>query len=356
MGMINAETNLALALAIPFAVSLVVTAVVTAALIPYLKRVKRTQEIYELAPEEHQQKSGTPTMGGIAILCGIAAGCISAMVVLGVSMNLIFILGITLIIGGIGMLDDMKKITNRRNLGLRARHKLALQIVLALACAAYYLLVAKMGTYIILPFIWKAVNIGPWIVPYIVFIIVAMTNAVNLTDGLDGLASGTSFVVSICYPIFAFLGFALALVKNGELLIENISRGMTDTMIFPAIAGACIGFLFFNRHPAKIFMGDTGSLAIGGGLSVGAIFTHMELLLPIAGLIFVVEALSDVIQVGSYKLRKGKRVFKMAPLHHHFELSGWHERKVVTVFITVTFIMCAICIAVLIIQGGQLVE
>ena len=356
MGFINAEVNLALALAIPFAVSLVVTVVVAAPLIPYLKRIKSTQEIYELAPEEHKQKSGTPTMGGIAILCGIAAGCVSAMITLGVSANLVFILAVTLIIGGIGMLDDIKKITKRRNLGLRARHKLMLQIVLALACAVFYLLVADMGTYIILPFVWKAVDIGFWIIPYIVFIIVAMVNAVNLTDGLDGLASGTSFVVAIFFPLFTFLGFALALVRNGELLIENIGRNMTDSMIFPAIAGACIGFLFFNRHPAKIFMGDTGSLAIGGGLSVGAIFVHMELLLPLAGLIFVLEALSDIIQVSSYKLRHGKRVFKMAPLHHHFELSGWHEKKVVTVFITVTFVMCAVCAAVLIVQGGALAE
>ena len=356
MGTFSVEANLALSLMIPFIVSLVVTVVVTSALIPFLKRIKSTQEIYELAPEEHQQKTGTPTMGGIAILCGIAAGCVAAMIVLGFSVNLLFILGITLVIGGIGMLDDMKKITKRTNLGLRARHKFLLQVILALACVIFYLYVAKMGTYIIIPFAWKAVDIGFWIVPYLVFIIVAMVNAVNLTDGLDGLASGTSFVVAIFFPLFALLGFALSLVRNGELVIENISRNMTDAMIFPAIAGACIGFLFFNRYPAKIFMGDTGSLAIGGGLSIGAIFVHMELLLPIAGLVFVLEALSDIIQVGSYKLRKGKRVFKMAPLHHHYELSGWHEKKVVTVFVTVTFVMCAICAVILIIQGGSLPE
>jgi len=333
-------------------VSLVVTAAVTAALIPALKRAKSTQEIYELAPEEHKQKSGTPTMGGIAILCGVAAGSVTAMIELGFSGNLLFILCVMLVVGGIGMIDDMKKITKRQNLGLRARHKLILQIVIAIACAVYYVFVANMGTWIIIPFVWKAVNIGPWMFPYLVFIIVAVVNAVNLTDGLDGLASGTSFVVAIFYPIFASLGFAAALIKNGELVINNISSNPTDAMIFPAIAGACIGFLFFNRYPAKIFMGDTGSLALGGGLSVGAIFSHMELLLPIAGFIFLIEVLSDIIQVGSYKLRKGKRVFKMAPLHHHFELSGWHEKKVVTVFVTVTVVLCAICAVSLIIQGG----
>jgi len=348
MTLISAEANLALSLAIPFAVSLAVTAAVTAALIPYLKRVKSTQEIYELAPEEHQQKTGTPTMGGLAMLCGISAGCVAAMLFLGFSFNLLFILGITLVFGGIGMLDDLKKITKHQNLGLRARHKLILQIVLALAFALYFVLLADMGTYIILPFVWKSVNIGFWMYPYIVFIVVAMANAVNLTDGLDGLASGVSFGVSIFFPIFALLGFSLSLVNSGSLLIDNISRNMTDAMIFPAIAGSCIGFLIYNRYPAKIFMGDTGSLALGGGLAVGAICTHMELLLPIAGFIFVLEAVSVILQVGSYKLRKGKRVFKMAPIHHHFELSGWREKKVVTVFVSVTFIICAVCAAVLI--------
>jgi len=290
-------------------------------------------------------------MGGIAMLCGITAGCVSAMIALGFSGNLLFILGMTLVMGGIGMLDDMKKITKKKNLGLRARYKLLLQIVLALAFAVYYINVADMGTCIILPFVWKAVNIGPWMFPYIIFIVVAVVNAVNLTDGLDGLASGVSFCVSLFFPLFALLGFALSLMKSGALVIENIMRDMTDAMVFPAIAGACLGFLFFNRYPARIFMGDTGSLAIGGGLAVGAICSHMELLLPIAGFIFVLEALSDVIQVGSYKLRKGKRVFKMAPLHHHFELSGWHEKKVVTVFVSVTFVLCALCAAVVIFQG-----
>jgi phospho-N-acetylmuramoyl-pentapeptide-transferase len=303
-----------------------------------------------LAPEEHRQKSGTPTMGGIAMLCGTAAGCIAAMIALGFSTNLLFILGITLVIGGIGLLDDMKKISKKHNLGLRARHKLALQIVLALACAFYYIAVADMGTFIIIPFVWKAVNIGLWMYAYIVFVVVAVVNAVNLTDGLDGLASGTSFVVTIFFPIFALLGFALSLLRNEALSILNISRNMTDAMIFPALAGACIGFLFFNRYPAKIFMGDTGSLALGGGIAVGAIFSHMELLLPIAGFVFVIEALSDIIQVGSYKLRGGKRVFKMAPIHHHFELSGWHEKKVVTVFVTVAFALCAACAVALILQ------
>ena len=348
------ESNLALGVAVPFIVAFIVTALVTRSLIPWLARVKSTQSIYELAPEEHRQKSGTPTMGGIGILIGIAAGCVTAMIVHRFTGNLLFTLGVTLVFGGLGMLDDLKKITKKQNLGLRAHQKLLLQILIAFACAAYYVLVVDMGTYIILPFAWKAVNIGPWMYPYITFIIVAMSNAVNLTDGLDGLASGVSFTVAIFFPVFTFVGFSVSLARNGALEIDNISRSMTDAMIFPAIAGACVGFLIFNRYPARIFMGDTGSLAIGGGLSAGAIFSHIELLLPIAGVIFVLEALSVVIQVGSYKLRHGKRVFKMAPLHHHFELSGWHERKVVTVFVTVTFAMCAALTTLLVLQAGAI--
>ena len=328
------------------------TTIVTALLIPFLKRIKSTQAIYELAPERHKEKTGTPTMGGIAILCGITAGCVSAIFTMGVSANLLLTLALTLVAGGIGMIDDLKKVVRNRNLGLRARHKLALQFLLALAFAFYYLYVADMGTYIILPFVWKAVNIGPWMLPYIVFIIVAMINAVNLTDGLDGLAAGTSFILTAFFPVFVMTGFYLSLARSEFIVSEYVSMNMADAMIFPALAGACIGFLIFNRHPAKIFMGDTGSLAIGAGIAAGAIFTHMELLLPIAGLVFVLEALSDVIQVGSYKFRKGKRVFKMAPLHHHFELSGWHEKKVVAVFITVTLLLCAACTVIMVLQGA----
>jgi phospho-N-acetylmuramoyl-pentapeptide-transferase len=355
MEYINPEADLALAVGIPVAVSFIVTVIVTSILIPILKRVKSTQEIYELAPEKHKEKSGTPTMGGLAILCGVAAGCITTMFTVRFSGNLIFILSITLLFGGLGMLDDLRKITKKQNLGLKARHKLLLQIILGVTCAIYFVMSADMGTYIIIPFVWKAVNIGWWIAPYIIFVVVAMTNAVNLTDGLDGLASGTSFTVAIFFPVFSLLGFGIAFMKNGALELENITRAMTDAMVYPAIAGACIGFLIFNKYPAKVFMGDTGSLALGAGLSVGAIFTHMELLLPIVGFIYVLEALSVVIQVASFKLRKGKRVFKMAPLHHHFELSGWHEKRVVTVFVTVTFVLCVICTTVLVVQGGPLI-
>jgi phospho-N-acetylmuramoyl-pentapeptide-transferase len=324
-------------------------------LIPRLKKANSTQTAYELAPEEHKAKSGTPTMGGIAIIIGAVSGSGVSMLIYGFSQNLLVILLAFVVFGLIGFVDDWQKITRHRNLGLRARHKLALQIIASLAVAIWYVLPAKMGTWIIIPFSWKAYDIGPFMIAYIVFIIVAMANAVNLTDGLDGLASGATFVVSIFFPIFAMVGFGLSLMKNGEFAILNISQNFGDAMFFAALAGACIGFLFFNRHPAKIFMGDTGSLAIGGGLAAGAIFTRMELLLPIAGFLFVAEVLSDIIQVSVFKVCHGKRVFKMAPLHHHFELSGWHEKKVVTVFVTVTFLLCVICAAVMIAQWSKVV-
>ena len=346
----SVESNPALSIAIPLAGACIITAIVTSVMIPWLKKMHGTQTAYELAPEDHKAKSGTPTMGGIAIIIGTLAGCAISMIMHGFSANLLAIMLAFVVFGLIGVIDDWQKITRHRNLGLRARHKLLLQIIASLAIAIWYIFPAKMGTWIIVPFSWKAIDIGPFMAAYIGFIIVAMANAVNLTDGLDGLASGVSFSVSIFFPIFAILGFSLSLVRNGEFAILNITQDLGDAMFFAALAGSCLGFLFFNRHPAKIFMGDTGSLAIGGGIAACAIFTRMELLLPIAGFVFVAEVLSDIIQVGVYKTCNGKRVFKMAPLHHHFELSGWREKKVVTVFVSVTFILCAICLAVMIMQ------
>jgi phospho-N-acetylmuramoyl-pentapeptide-transferase len=348
----SAESNLALAMAIPLASSFLATVGVTSALIPFLRKIGNLQPIFDEAPEEHRRKQGTPTMGGVAILCGVVAGCAAIFLVCGFSANLLAALVVMLIFGAIGFLDDYTKITKKRNMGLRARQKIALQILVGLAFACYYVFAADMGTWIVVPFFWEAVNIGWWIFPYIVFVVVAMVNAVNLTDGLDGLASSVSAVPALFWPALASLAYALGLVHNGELALENVRMDLEDALFFSALAGACLGFLAFNRYPARIFMGDTGSLAIGGGLSAAAIVTHTELLLPVCGFIFVVEALSDIIQVSSYKLRAGRRVFKMAPLHHHFELSGWHEKKVVTVFSSTTLVLCVCAMALMISQSA----
>ncbi|MDR2157464.1 MAG: phospho-N-acetylmuramoyl-pentapeptide-transferase [Clostridiales Family XIII bacterium] len=342
---------LALDFLIPLSVALCVTAVVTRALIPFFRRMKTTQIIHEDVPDAHRQKEGTPTMGGAAILAGLISGCAAAMISARFSVDTAVILTVALIFGFVGFLDDYTKVTRRRNLGLTAKQKIALQLFVALGVALYCVYVADTGTEILIPFLWTRVDIGLWIIPYIIFIVVSMVNSVNLTDGLDGLAGGVTTVLSLFYPVLAILAMTLTEVRvPDDLQVFVITDHLLDTTFFSALAGACIGFLIYNRHPARIFMGDTGSLAIGGGIATAALLLGMELFLPIMGLIFVVEALSDIIQVASYKLRKGKRVFKMAPLHHHFELSGWSEQRVVGVFIGVTFLLGAVSVAVMALQ------
>ncbi|MDR2163513.1 MAG: phospho-N-acetylmuramoyl-pentapeptide-transferase [Clostridiales Family XIII bacterium] len=347
-------------------IAFTVTALVTWRLIPELKRLQTVQNIYEDAPESHRKKQGTPTMGGIALICGILASVAYMEISSGFNTDLLACMAVTAGFGLIGFIDDYTKVAKRRNKGLTPRQKLALQIALSLAFA-FYLIVfgdgGSFGTDIIIPFAWISVDMGWIIIPYIVFIIVAMTNAVNLTDGLDGLCAGTSGAVSIFYPGLLICAGAILTWRVDPLLAPAFGGvdepvyapvGMEihpQSEFFAAIAGACLGFLLFNRHPAKIFMGDTGSLALGGAIAAGAIWSKAELLLPIAGVLFVLEALSVIIQVLSYRLRHGKRVFKMAPLHHHFELSGWKETKVVGRFTAFTVIVCAVLFAALIIQA-----
>jgi phospho-N-acetylmuramoyl-pentapeptide-transferase len=236
-------------------------------------------------------------------------------------------------------------------MGLTAKQKLFLQSVISFFIALYYVFIMDMGTEIMIPFAWKRFDIGFWMIPYIMFVVVSMVNSVNLTDGLDGLASGVTAVMSLFFPVMAVLGISLGSgILDGTSSGDEIAAAIIDAVFFAALAGACIGFLIFNRYPARIFMGDTGSLALGGGMAAAAIFSHMELLLPVVGIIFVLEALSDVIQVTSYKLFK-KRVFLMAPLHHHFELSNWHEKKVVGVFVSLTLVMCIISSGVMMVQA-----
>jgi len=327
--------------------AMIVSALVVWRLIPFLKKVKISQTILEDAPERHMQKSGTPTMGGIGIITGIVFGAAVSVILTGFSADLTVCVIVTIVFGIIGFVDDYTKVAKKRNLGLTAKQKLILQLIIALIIALYYVFIANHGTEIVIPFIFKRADIGYFIIPYFMFIIVAMVNAVNLTDGLDGLAGSVSAASSLFWPVFVSFTVFVSGIVDPELYLGAPMQSIISVSMLPmAIAGSCIGFLLFNRHPAKIFMGDTGSLALGGGIAAVAIFTHTELFLPIAGFVFVVEALSDIIQVASYKLRHGKRVFKMAPLHHHFELSGWSEKKVVFVFVGVTVFLCAACIAV----------
>lgn len=304
-------SNLIITLLLGFAVS----ALLTWREIPALKKHQFKQYIREEGPESHKKKSGTPTMGGLSM--------VAALLIVTIVMSAVFhrltvetwvMIVMTLLFGGIGFLDDYIKVTAKHNLGLRAWQKLVLQIAFGVILGVFISLRDGYGTSVFIPFYGEYVDFGILYIPFVTFVMVAMANSVNLTDGLDGLCSGVTAIVSTC---FAFIGLSVA--KGSE-------------MIFcAALAGVCLGFLVFNRNPAKLFMGDTGSMALGGALASAAILMKMEFLLVIAGFIYVMESLSVIIQVVSFK-STGKRVFRMAPIHHHFELGGMTEQKVVLMF------------------------
>ena len=303
-------------------VAFVITTILGPVFIPVLRRIKAGQSIREDGPKEHQTKAGTPTMGGLMIILAVVITCISMTIRQGVGSEMGILLVSFVLCGLIGFCDDFIKVVKKRNLGLTALQKLIFQIVIAVILAVYQSKVSSFGTSIYVPVVKEYIDLGWFYIPFVAFVLVAMVNAVNLTDGLDGLAGG-------CTAITALF-----------LAITGAGIGYTSSSIFSAaIAGACFGFLLFNRYPAKVFMGDTGSLALGGALAAAAVMMNIELILPVAGGIFVAEVVSDIIQVVSFKTR-GKRIFRMAPLHHHFELGGWKETKVVIVFWTITLLLC----------------
>jgi len=295
-------------------IAIVVSAVLTALEIPFLKKLHAGQSIRDEGPEAHKKKSGTPTMGGIAIIITICAVAL----IISPTLDTLVMCAVTLVYGLIGFVDDYIKVVKKRNLGLTAKQKLALQILVAIAVAIY---TGMKDTTVFIPFAKIPVDFGWFFYPFVVFVMVAMTNAVNLTDGLDGLASSVTAIVA--------------------MLFAQICTGPAS-VFGTVLCGACIGFLIFNRHPAKLFMGDTGSLALGGALAACAIISENEFVLPIAGLIYVIEALSVIIQVVVFKTQNGRRFFRMAPIHHHFELGGWKETKVVVVFSLFTVALCVI--------------
>lgn len=301
-------------------IAFLITVAIGPVLIPTLYKMKFGQHIRTDGPRRHLKKAGTPTMGGLMFLTGAAVG---TLIVGPLSGPVLLVLGTTLACGLIGFIDDYIKIVLKRPLGLRAREKLAGQFGIAIAASLIAVFVLDRGTDLIIPITGSRLMLGPFI--YLVFstlVIVWTTNAVNLTDGLDGLAAGC-MAISTAALVFS------ALMMNRP--VQDVSVPAA------ALVGGCLGFLRYNIHPARIFMGDTGSLALGGALASLAIITKTELLLPLAGVIFFVEALSVVIQVASFKLT-GKRVFKMSPIHHHYELAGWSEQKVVRVFWAVSLV------------------
>ena len=304
-------------------ISFIISVVITKVEIPVLKR-KAGQNIREDGPQSHLSKAGTPSMGGIAIIIAASLTTIGAAVMgkidgLGCAIILLVFVGF----GLIGFFDDYLKVIKKNNLGLRAYQKFGLQTILSVILAVYLANYTEGSTSVYIPFADIYVNFGIWYIPFVVFVVLAMTNAVNLTDGLDGLASGVTAFISL---FFAVAGFTYGIV--------------TGAYFCSAMCGACLGFLVFNRNPAKVFMGDTGSLALGGGLAAAAILMKLELLLTIVGLLYVIEALSVVLQVGYFKISGGKRIFKMAPIHHHFEKCGFSEVQVVAGFWIFAVLCC----------------
>ena len=298
-------------------VAALVVLILAPILIPLLHKLKFGQSIRTEGPKSHQIKSGTPTMGGIFLIAGIIIST-----VIFADWTAEIFLALFIVVGHwiLGFLDDYIKVVKKRNLGLKARQKLLGQIFISVV--TIFVAIEELGiqTTLWIPVAGSTVDLGFLYYVLVLFVIVGASNAVNLTDGLDGLAAGNMAIASSCYGVICLL------------------TGHENLAIFCfAIVGACIGFLKFNFHPAKVFMGDTGSLALGGAFAAMGILTHTELLLVVVGLVFVCEALSVIIQVISFQTT-GKRVFRMSPIHHHFELGGWSEVKVVTVFWSVGLI------------------
>jgi phospho-N-acetylmuramoyl-pentapeptide-transferase len=315
-------------------------------LIERLRRSQIGQEIREEGPRSHQVKRGTPTMGGLLIVPAIV---VPTLLWADIQNPFVWIVcGSTLAFGGIGFLDDYLKVSKKRNLGLTARSKFALQIATGIAVGGILLVLAWLHLYptdLAFPF-FKSLRpeLGFLYAGFAALVLVGSANAVNLTDGLDGLAIGS---VLIAAGTFTILTYATGHAKISEYLGIPFVRGSGELAVFSAaMVGASLGFLWFNCHPAEIFMGDVGSMALGGALGTLAVLCKQELLLVLVGGLFVMEAASVILQVGSYKSR-GARIFRMAPLHHHFELSGWDETKVVIRFWIIALIFSLLSLATL---------
>lgn len=298
----------------------IVCALIGPVLIKYLHKLNFGQSIRECGPASHMKKSGTPTMGGLMMLAALTLALLWGSFTPRVVIALVLTLGH----GAIGFIDDYIKIVMKRNLGLTAKQKFLLQFILA-GAYVYFAETHIGNTALWVPGLNVSLDLGWGYYALAFVLLVGTTNAVNLTDGLDGLVSFVSLPVTLAFAFIAYM--------QGFLDLSGFALG---------IAGACLGFLLFNRHPAQVFMGDTGSLALGGGVAALALLTRTELLLVIIGGVYVAEALSVIIQVGYFRLTGGKRFFRMAPVHHHFELGDWREVKVVRVFTIFSLALSAV--------------
>ncbi len=311
------ESKVILAVLVSFAISVVLSPV----FIPFLKKLKFGQFVRDEGPESHLKKAGTPTMGGLIILCSIV---ITSLFYVREDKEIIPILFATLGFGLVGFLDDYIKVVMKRSLGLRAWQKFSLQVVVT---AVFYLYTSNrsmLGTDTLIPFYGMVTLPTGLYVLLMFFVVIGTVNGANFTDGLDGLASS----VTVCIATF----FAAVAV--------GMNNGIAP--ITCAVVGSLLGFLVYNVYPARVFMGDTGSLALGGFVAATAYMLKMPFFILIVAFIYLVEVLSVIIQVSYFKISNGKRIFKMAPIHHHFELCGWSETRVVTIFSIVTGLLCLV--------------
>lgn len=293
-------------------------------IIPVLRKLKFGQTVRDEGPESHLKKSGTPTMGGVIFLLGVT---VVSVFFLDKYPAVAPVLALTAAMGMIGFLDDYIKVVLKRSLGLRAWQKMLLQFITTAAFCFYIVVILHSDLTMKIPFFKDCyLDLGLFNIPLLFIVIIGTTNATNLTDGVDGLASSVTAVVAAFFCIVAII------------------QGNTVAPVAAAFTGGLLGFLMFNVYPAKVFMGDTGSLALGGFVASTAYVLHMPLFLLIVGIIYVAETVSVMLQVSYFKITHGKRIFRMAPLHHHFELGGWSEAKVVAVFTIVTLLGALICL------------
>ena len=305
-------------------ISFLICIIIGPFLIPILRRLKFGQSILQIGPKWHAKKSGTPTMGGIIFIISIGVACVFA--INNHKVLLLFALSFTF--GLIGFIDDYIKVALKRNLGFTAKQKFTAQLIVATIFVYYIYYMGWVSGELVIPFIPYVLRLNAWTyIPFTIFVMLGTVNSVNLTDGLDGLAAGITTVVAVFFTLVAytFAGYGVAFFAA-------------------AVVGGCIGFLMFNAYPAKVFMGDTGSLFLGGAIAALSIILELHLVLIIVGGVYLIETLSVIMQVASFKLT-GKRIFKMSPIHHHFEMIGWKETKVVTIFVLVTIVLCIIAFA-----------
>lgn len=309
---------------LPVIISFGVCVILCPLLIPFLRKLKFGQYIREEGPQSHQKKSGTPTMGGIVIVLSIA---ITSLVYIKDYPEIIPVLFATIGFGIIGFMDDYIKVVMKRSMGLRAWQKLLGQILVTAILCYYLLNFTDVGTSMLIPFSGgKYLDVSFLFIPSFFVVVLGTVNGSNFTDGLDGLESSVTVLIATFFSVVAI----------------GMQSGVSP--ITGAVAGSLLAFLVYNVYPAKVFMGDTGSLALGGFVAATAYMLQMPLFILIVALIYLVEVLSVILQVGFFKLTGGKRIFKMAPIHHHFELVGWSETRVVAIFSIVTTILCLIAL------------